>query len=341
MKMFDNWCRALVIAECLFLQTLPAQADLTPDTDVLLADSRVTPGAIYRVAERPFHFPVREYERGTGGIRSIAVARGGGWIYFVDGSSSAIIRTNGRSERVAYRHTTYVRDLAFDSDGRLYFSEATGAGGDGVIFRLNVDFEAEEFVKVPLEEVDGYWAGNFAFDPDDRLYISSGNRVPAAIYAYTEGSFERRYPFNEPITGFVFQNARKILFTNHRQRLYALEGFSVRSVELEHDRFEWLSDVALVPDPPASGPCSISGRLVGGEELWSITTVTIRGPDLFWRSMEGTDVGDDGAYRVTGLPQGHYWISTDIRADVGRGFEPEQEEVECEGNLTGVNFTFG
>lgn len=142
------------------------------------------------------------------------------------------------------------------------------------------------------------------------------------------------------MTGFVFQNARKILFTNHRQRLYALEGFTTRSVEFEHERFEWLNDVALVPDPPTPGPCSISGRLVGGEELWSITTVAIRGPDLFWRWVEGTDVGDDGTYSVTGLPKGYYWISTDIHADVGREFEPEQEDVACEGSVTGVNFTF-
>lgn len=95
-------------------------------------------------------------------------------------------------------------DPAFDSDGRLYFSEATGAADDGAVFRLNVDYEAEEFVRVPSEGVDLYWAGNFAFDPDDRLYISFGNRVPVSTYSYSTGTSRAAHPFSQPITHFLF-----------------------------------------------------------------------------------------------------------------------------------------
>jgi hypothetical protein len=142
------------------------------------------------------------------GIHSIAVwAR---WIYFCSTGQTGIYRIDMEervpSEQICYQHWTYIRDIAFDRAGNLYFSEADGARGDGKIYKIErgkspVDYLRREPVgpdeiaalqryvtKLPpeysisLSTVDGYWAGDFALDMHCNLYLSSGNRTPAFIY---------------------------------------------------------------------------------------------------------------------------------------------------------------
>jgi hypothetical protein len=83
-----------------------------------------------------------------------------------------------------YHHQFYVRDLAFDPAGRLYFSEAWGAGGDGMILRVTVEphVVVEPFYAVRLAQVHNYWAGDFTFDRSGTLYLSSGNHIGAHVY---------------------------------------------------------------------------------------------------------------------------------------------------------------
>ena len=106
----------------------------------------------------------------------------------------------GGAEDAIYTHTTYIRDVAFvrDEPGRwhLRFSEACGAYGDGKIYRIEDDGTVSLFFEVPLEEVGGFWAGDFAFNPFNSLvlYLSSGNKVPAHIYRVSESGMKGSTP---------------------------------------------------------------------------------------------------------------------------------------------------
>ncbi|MCS7103526.1 MAG: hypothetical protein NZ992_06565 [Candidatus Korarchaeum sp.] len=97
---------------------------------------------------------------------------------------------------VAFEHTTYVRCVRFgpgissDPSGvnRLYFSEAWGAGGDDMIYRI-VRNTAEPFMRIKIEGIGGSWVGRFEFSPDGTLYVSNGNRVPSSIFEYRRRTF--------------------------------------------------------------------------------------------------------------------------------------------------------
>ena len=265
--------------------------------------------------------------------------------YFVPANSWLIMMTDVRETRLVYEHDALIRDIAFDSHGILFFSEASGAGGDKRIYRLGFMGEGEAgppLKIIKLNEVGGFWAGNFTFEQSDRLFVSTGNRVPSAIYESTATGFERRYSLNEPITGFTFQTARRLLFTSHSQVVYALEGFSVRSTVHTSSRANWLNDVAVVTSYKG-GLCSVSGRLLGGTDLWNQTYVNAYGPNLFWRYVE-TDgrPASSGAFAFESIPAGTYWLVTDIHGDVGHVFEPQPLPVVCptEARRTDLNFRY-
>ncbi len=143
----------------------------------------------------------------------------------------------GGAEDAIYTHTTYIRDVAFvrDEPGRwhLYFSEACGACGDGKIYRI---------------EADGFWAGDFAFNPFNSLvlYLSSGNKVPAHIYRVSESGIERIYTDTSgSIAGFVFASSDTLYYANWRGEIYRLnltEGS--RELVYSDPQRGWLSDVS-------------------------------------------------------------------------------------------------
>ena len=105
-------------------------------------------------------------------------------------------------EKNVFTHTTLVRDLALDEDENIYFSEGTGAGADGKIYRLvpatdNAPARGELFCTVDPRRVSGYWDGIFAFGRDangkvdiNTLYLSTGNTVPAYIFRTTRNQGE-------------------------------------------------------------------------------------------------------------------------------------------------------
>jgi len=260
----------------LFLITFIVSSNAFSAEEIYLADANETPGKIFQIlVDRPgrpgpFLWPI--YFRNSGNVHAIAFA-GYGPAYFTDANRFDIYKTDGVSEDRVFTHSTYVRDLAFDSRGRLYFSEASGARENGVIYNLNPHTgRITRFMIVPLNEVGGSWAGHFAFDSSDRLFISSGNRTPASIYEYVSGHFRQRFTHDEPITGFTFVNDQTLYFTNYRQKLYELRNFRNHSVKHEERSAEGLNDVALVRVPDG-GICQLSGRVSGGEDLWPYTYV--------------------------------------------------------------------
>jgi hypothetical protein len=121
---------------------------------------------------------------------------------------------------IAYTHTTYLRDIAFDPSGNFYFSEASGAGGDGRIYSLNLSTHvATPFYTVHLTQVGGFWSGDFTFAPDGRLYLSTGNQVGAHIYRVDNPSLPSA-PISvysiatESVTGIAFDRAGQLYYSN-------------------------------------------------------------------------------------------------------------------------------
>jgi len=160
----------------------------------------------------------------------------------------------GGAEDAIYTHTTYIRDVAVafvrDEPGRwhLYFSEACGACGDGKIYRIEDDGTVSLFFEVPLEEVGGFWAGDFAFNPFNSLvlYLSSGNKVPAHIYRVSESGIERIYTDTSgSIAGFVFISSDTLCYANWRGEIYRVDlTEGSRKLVYTDPQRGWLSDVS-------------------------------------------------------------------------------------------------
>ena len=163
------------------------------------------------------------------------------------------------AESVVFTHTTYVRDVAFawDQNGNfgLYFSEATGAGGDGKIYRVD-GAAATPIYTVRLADVGGFWAGDFAFDYEGNLYLSSGNRVPASIYkvATGTGAVTRIFDSREgSIAGLVYRDGR-LYYADWRQNIYRLDLSSMTStLYYTNPARQWLSDVGFKERRDAAG----------------------------------------------------------------------------------------
>lgn len=174
-------------------------------------------------------------------------------LYYVNANDRRIfrvlwLRDRWSSEEVVYEHNTYVRDIAFGPEPvtgtpsptprlALFFSEATGAGGGKIYY-----FRGNQ--PVLYYEVTVPWAGDFAFDEDGNLYLSSGNRIPAKIYKVVGGTLQTIYGHNEPIKGFAARGG-KIYFSNWMGSIYVLDLSTGEATDIfaAPDRFKWLSDV--------------------------------------------------------------------------------------------------
>lgn len=175
-------------------------------------------------------------------------------LYYVNANENNIFRTaktgTGWSpEETVYTHKTYVRDLAFlfDQEGELhlYFSEASGAGDDGIIYEIKNNV-AVPYRVVSLSEVGGFWAGNFAFDDDGTLYLSTGNRIPASIYRVDDGSVTEIFRDDRAsIKGMAYKDGA-IYYANWKTKIYCLDlATSKRSIVYVNPKREWISDVGF------------------------------------------------------------------------------------------------
>ncbi len=161
------------------------------------------------------------YARGEGGIHSLATAPDG-TVYFSNANRFDLYKIVQGAEVLVYAHSTYLRDVAVDSQGKVYFSESTGAGGDGTIYRLDGS-QAVVFYRVRLSQVDGFWAGTFAFGYSDSLWLSSGNRSPASLYKVVQNVPQRAYTAPDgSIFGFFFEGKDSLLYADFGQRIYRL-----------------------------------------------------------------------------------------------------------------------
>ena len=207
--------------------------------DLYFTDGRESRGRIYRFANDRLS---QYYVRPQGQLHYIAVSKNG-TIYFSNANDKDLYRLEGRTEKRVYTHKTYLRDIAFDYLGRLYFSESSGAGSDGYIYRLEGD-QASFYYRVRLDQVDGYWSGNFAFDKDGYLWLSSGNRRPAHLYKVVESRPQRMFTSAQSIRGLSFIADNILIYANFRQSIRRLDLTGYLSSKIKSfGMIQWLNDV--------------------------------------------------------------------------------------------------
>ncbi len=213
-----------------------------------LTDARDSKGKIYLFNNGDLSV---KYARPKGNIYSMAVSPRGELYFSNHNDRNLFVLTKDHQEKLVYTHSTYLRDVAFDRKGNLYFSESSGAGKDGKIFRL-AENRADLAFTVRLKEVDGFWAGNFAFDNDGRLWLSSGNRVPANLYMVEHNAPKQVFASSGSIAGFCFLDDGSLVFTDWRKTIHRITvpGFVISEIGTLA-QFQWLSDVALAALPGA------------------------------------------------------------------------------------------
>lgn len=259
----------------MYLSLSPAYAVPPSQQPYYVVDAYQTPGVVYKIENRR---PGVFFRRRLGSISSIALWRG--QLYFCSANDKRIYqkRTGQQQERVVFEHRTYIRDLAVDPNGNLYFSEASGAKGNGRIYKLSPRVNElrpdRRFsissdsrmnpVQVRLSTVDGFWAGDFTFDAQSNLYLSSGNRTPASIYRVlrvTEGRYgspERRIYRDSrgAIKGIAMPNIQSntrqdfIYYADWKQTIYKLNIRNSRRIRafsgsIARSRNPHLSDIAF------------------------------------------------------------------------------------------------
>lgn len=210
--------------------------------DLYFTDARDSRGRIYKLANGN----VSEfYVRPRGNIYYIAVSKNG-TVFFSNANDRHLYRLRGKKEELVYTHKTYLRDIAFDQMDRLYFSEATGAGGDGFIYRLEGK-QASFYYRVRLKDVDGSWAGNFAFDKDGFLWLSSGNRKPAHLYRVIEQRPRRVFTSSDSIEGLSFIADNILIYADWRHSIRRLDLPGYLSSDIQSfGTIQWLADVEPV-----------------------------------------------------------------------------------------------
>jgi hypothetical protein len=238
------------------LSISPSEEARTP-VDIYFADARESPGSVYRLGAT-LGSEETIYTRPSRNIYSFSfhpyVPEK---LYYVNANEDKIYRssetaTGWTREETVFDHDTYVRDLAFDLDQDgdlvLYFSEATGAGANGKIYRIEDDAPVL-YRTIALSDVGGFWAGDFAFGEDGTLYLSSGNRVPASIYKLDEGGVQEIFADGkEPIKGLAYRDG-SLYYANWGTKIYCLDLKTGERAEvyLNPER-KWLSDVGFRGD---------------------------------------------------------------------------------------------
>ncbi|MCP4216512.1 MAG: S8 family serine peptidase [bacterium] len=186
--------------------------------DMYFCDMNANPGAVYGIKGGA---PEAIYTAASARVYHSAFSPNG-TLYVSNSNKKTIERVDPSEQgtKVIYTHTTYSRDIAFDNQGLFYFSQATGAGGDGMIYHLDMTRNVVSlFYKVKLSEVDGSWAGDFCFDSNGVLYLSSGNRVGGSVYKVTNPASAsapvKEYTIpTDAVSGIAFNRSGQFFYTN-------------------------------------------------------------------------------------------------------------------------------
>ncbi|MCS7094823.1 MAG: WD40 repeat domain-containing protein [Thaumarchaeota archaeon] len=242
------------------LTTTPAQtitttvATTTPDSEAEIVDAEIVNPARFYIAS---YGQLYIYDHSRGRLESVLQRRISCFdfdpndprkLYYTDANNVEIrLFTSESGEKTVYRHDTYVRCVRFGRDGMLYFSEASGAGADGKIFRLRGE-SAELFYVVKLRDVDGFWAGDFDFNERGDLYLASGNRIPSSIYFVVNQVPTRIKTIDSSIVGLRLVKqvtlkiggvttilARGLLYTDFHNSLYIYDLTTGKTYRFYHN----------------------------------------------------------------------------------------------------------
>ncbi len=222
-----------------------ATATVTPAIIPIIYFADAYPGASGSVYKLDNGYTSTFYTRATGGISSLAFSCGG-ILYYCDANAFNLYELVNGQETLVYQHNTYLRCVKFDSKGNIYFSDASGAGSDGHIYRLD-NAAAVLYYTVKLTDV-GFWAGDFSFDENNNLYLSNGNEQGASIYCVENGVPKQIFSGNgDSITGFSFDTAGKLYYTTWSGGEIYQVDLSTGNKKLIYSNpgVSWLSDVFI------------------------------------------------------------------------------------------------
>ncbi len=235
---------------------------------IYFADADESNGSIYKVensTESAF------YTRTSGNLYSFAFSSDN-ILYYVNANAYKIYKLAGSTETVFYTHTTYVKDVAFDGSGNLYFSQATGAGGDGYIYKLTNGVPSLYYT-VKLSYVST-WAGNFAFDKNNVLYLSTGNSSGSKIYRVEYGIPKAVFsiPSSECcIKGINFDSQGNLFYASWSGGNIYQVDLSTQGSQLVYSNpnHTWLSDVWVKNTVKTMTSVSVSGSVSVSESSYA------------------------------------------------------------------------
>ncbi|MCJ7444384.1 MAG: hypothetical protein MUO26_07640 [Methanotrichaceae archaeon] len=221
--------------------------------DVYFADAQESPGRVY---SSPISGTENiYYERPAANLYSFFIHPTRQKLYYVNANDNKIYMSTlspasgWTPEEAVYTNPTYIKDIAFakDPDGnqRIFFSEATGSTSNGKIYWLDSTVTPVLYYEVPLEAVDGFWSGDFAFDDGGTLYLSSGNINPASIYRVEGGSINRIYSDTEPIKGLTYKDG-SLYYAEWGNKIFQVDLATMAKNDYRSQPGHgWLSDVGF------------------------------------------------------------------------------------------------
>ena len=291
---------------------------------LFVVEAQRSPGVVRELVTDSFL--QERHTHSAGAITAIAFSRKP-TLALIAADGKSIIYADGHNEVPIYTQGVRMRDIEFDDKSDLYFSEAAGARGNGKIMRLGFKEnsyqlrELRSFYEVRLADIDGYWDGHFTVHPRTaELYLCTGTRVPASIYAIARrdgfGAGPPRKVFTSsehPICSLAFDNRAQLYYVDDHNSVYKLQDGRSQSYKIL-PRVERVADLAFLPELPRAGSCTVVGRAWGPRNLWSSYTVTINGPNLEWITYAATRFGSDGRYLLQNLPCGSYFVSVDSKS---------------------------
>jgi hypothetical protein len=251
---------ALLIAASLLVATGSASVRLA------FVDSKEDPGSIYSI-DLETGTLTKIFTKETGRIYTLATNNKE--IYLADQVKKEILETSVFSNQAKsiFAHSTNVRDIEVrniqGNNTRIYFSDATGAGGNGMIYYLDSSGGAVPYYNVgytlKFTDVYGYWDGYFAFDDENNLYLSNGNCKPSSIYKisgadpdHVDGPASKIYTDPDgPIMGMQFTGPESIYIASHGPCIYRLDlNLEKTNVTKREEVYKgnatWINDVSLI-----------------------------------------------------------------------------------------------
>ncbi len=229
------------------------------------ADGYKSPGTIHRL-DPATSLETTFYQRPRSRLTNFTLDRFPSELYFGYTNTRYIYKvtktdTGWGNEEIVYTHTTYVRDLAFGPDRALYFSEAYGAGRDGIIYRLEGN-TATPYFTVRLAELGTGWRGDFTFDENGILYLTPGNFRPGRIFRVENGQVHKIFESPDHMIAGIFVRNGKAYYTDWGQHIYVLD-LATGQEQVLHTKHNahWLSDVYVVGDisvMPSPTPTPVS-----------------------------------------------------------------------------------